>query len=235
MRWKKIILKKWDKFNRLTIINDIPKRTWSELKRECKCDCWNIKWVWWSRLVNWWIKSCWCLSADKARENVENLLTKHWLYKDIVSDKERKRFCTIYYKMRDRCYNTENKEYQCYWWRWIKLLWNSFEDFYNDMYESYCAHCDKCWLEQTTIERIDVNKNYCKENCKWATYKEQWYNKRNTIYTIIDWNRYTTKEITEMCWIKQKAASKRIRLYNKWLVSKEYLFTKWRIRQNFTS
>ena len=59
------------------------------------------------------------------------------------------------------------------------------------MYESYLYHVAKFWEKDTTIERIDNSKDYCKENCRWATINEQ---KRNTTR-----NRFYNFNWVKMC------------------------------------
>jgi hypothetical protein len=83
----------------------------------------------------------------------------------------------VYSWLRSRCNYTKNLNYKNYWWRWIKCEWTSFSEFYNDMNEWY-----KKWL---SIDRINVNWNYSKNNCRWATMKEQARNRRNNI--LVNW------------------------------------------------
>lgn len=52
------------------------------------------------------------------------------------------------------------------------------------MWESYEAHVKEYWEKDTTIDRIDVNWDYCKDNCRWATYKEQFENRNIMFWKI---------------------------------------------------
>jgi len=74
--------------------------------------------------------------------------------------------------MLQRCNNPNHSHYKYYGGRGIKVCdrWlESFENFYEDMGER---------PEDLTLDRIDVNKGYYPENCKWSTRSEQNSNKR---------------------------------------------------------
>lgn len=83
-----------------------------------------------------------------------------------------------YRNMFQRCNNKNSCQFKYYGGRNIKLLWDNYNDFKKDMYKSYIYHLKKYGSKQTTIDRINVNDNYCKKNCRWATLKEQANNKR---------------------------------------------------------
>jgi hypothetical protein len=68
--------------------------------------------------------------------------------------------------MRDRCHNPRDKYWRHYGGRGIVVCerWADFQNFFDDMAAS--------WSPGLTLDRIDVNGNYCQENCRWVTQKE---------------------------------------------------------------
>jgi len=88
---------------------------------------------------------------------------------------EGSRFYKIWHDMNRRCYNTKCKAYKNYGNRGISVcdFWKNYITFREDMLESYLEHVKEFGEYQTTLDRIKVNGNYCKNNCKWSTRSEQ--------------------------------------------------------------
>lgn len=80
----------------------------------------------------------------------------------------------IWQNMRSRCRNNRIPDYKYYGGRGINICdeWNEFICF-----EHWAIN--NGYTEELTLDRIDVDKNYCPENCRWVTRKVQSNNKRN--------------------------------------------------------
>ena len=169
-----------EKFNHLTITDEYEFRKPKKRTVKCKCDCGNYTWVEFSNVTSGHIKSCGCIYRKSLGES-------------------HTRFYNIYSKMNSRCNNKSESAYHLYGGRGIKCEWNSYEEFKNDMYDSYIQHVNEYDEKNTTIDRIDPNGKYCKENCQWATIDEQAYNKRNTRYIEMPSGKLINlKELSEL-------------------------------------
>ena len=75
--------------------------------------------------------------------------------------------------MRSRCLNPTHKAYSYYGGRGINVCdrWMKFENFFDDMGEK---------PNGLSLDRINNDLGYFKENCRWATDNEQGENRRNT-------------------------------------------------------
>jgi predicted nucleic acid-binding Zn ribbon protein len=128
-------------------------------------------------------------------------------------------FYITWARIKTVCSHKSDDRYYRYGGRGIKNCWKSFEEFRNDMYESYKIHLDKFGRLNTTIDRIDNNGNYCKENCKWATRKEQAGNRANRVEITFNGETHSIKEWSEIKHIKNSVLWNRL-FRNKWSIEK---------------
>jgi hypothetical protein len=89
--------------------------------------------------------------------------------------------------MKTRCSNPNCKDYQRYGGRGISYCdaWENFEAFYADMGEK---------PDGMTLERIDYDKGYSPENCRWATDAEQQQNKSTNVWLVYGGKRMILSE-----------------------------------------
>ena len=173
---------KWEKFWRLTALWESERRAvWKTflLFEKMQCECWNIARVRRGMLKSWHTKSCWCLT-----------LSRNW--------DSSTRFFNIYRCIVKRCTNPNHSSFSLYGWRWIKCDWESYDEFKKDMYDSYIEHCKKFWEKQTSIDRLDNDKNYNKENCKWSTWKEQNNNQSKSVKYSWHWMELWLSQIYDL-------------------------------------
>ena len=193
-----------DKFSKLTVIgfvgvNKKKKRVWL-----CRCECGKEIQVHTEKLTSGHTKTCGCTRIQNIVNAIKISNTKHGMKgtKEYVAWSE----------MKQRCTNPNAQQYKNYGERGIKVCdrWlNSFENFYADMGKA---------AEGFSIDRIDVNGDYCPENCRWADYETQQYNRRDTV-------KITFNGITEnlLYWSKRTGISTRNlyeRFRRKWSAEK---------------
>lgn len=88
--------------------------------------------------------------------------------------------------IRQRCTNPNSNAYKNYGGRGIKCIWETYAAFERDMLPGYIEHVEEHGEKDTTIDRVDVDGNYCKENCRWATWSVQNNNRRFLNLITID-------------------------------------------------
>lgn len=148
-----------EKFGEWTALYVGPRNNGRE-RYYCKCSCGNECLVNYQNLISG--KSKGCIKCSAKRKKGFHGMSKSKTY-------------SVYLQMIERCHNPSHKYYSYYGERGIYVCdrWKkNFKNFLEDMGES---------PENLSLDRIDNEKGYSKDNCKWSTKKEQQRNRRNSI------------------------------------------------------
>jgi len=183
-----------NKYNQLLVLGYVGNGKW-----HCKCDCGNTKIVSTNKLNNGHVKSCGCLAKTNA--------VKH----NAIGTREYITWTNI----KARCTNPNNNSYHNYGGRGITVCdkWlKSFENFYEDM-----GICPKGF----SIERVNNDKGYNKDNCIWASSKTQSMNRRSNFIINYKGEEKPLKEWCEDLNLEYKKVFARIKQLG-WTIDKAF-------------
>lgn len=165
------------KYGTLTVLGIESRDKNKNIRWNCLCDCGNKVVVYGDNLRRNHTTSCGCnkgkiITAKKTKHggsfNGNSPEYKAWS------------------AMKTRCYNTGNRSYKSYGGRGIKMCkeWeNDFVKFLSDMGERPSP--------KHSLDRINVNGDYSKENCRWATSFQQMNNRNVSVWYEKDGIRLT--------------------------------------------
>ena len=167
------------RFNKLLVIKKLENSKDGHIQYLCQCDCGNQQKVYATHLIN--NRRTMCKKCSTLNINKIHGFTNTKAY-------------NIWQQIKQRCYNPNNKSYKNYGGRGITVC----DEWLNNP-TIFCEWYIKNNPNNLSIDRIDVNGNYCPENCRFITIDEQANNKTNTVYIskngVVKTNAQWAKEV----------------------------------------
>jgi hypothetical protein len=160
------------KFGKLTVIEYIETDKRRNPIWLCKCECGGTTKTTTSHLKTGHTTSCGCLSKERiSKVNYKNGLSAS-------------RLGRVYWNMYNRCYRENTKMYSNYGARGIKVCdeWLGENGFIN--FSEWAIN--NGYSERLTLDRIDNEKGYSPNNCRWVDTYVQANNKRNNLYVMVN-------------------------------------------------
>ena len=184
------------KFNKLTVISRAENSNTGQARWNCKCECGNVIAVDGFALRIGNTRSCGCLKKE--------ITTK----RNTTHGKSKTRIYRIYTHLKERCYSKNDKRYDDYGGRGIKVC----DEWLHDFMSFYNWSMDNGYTDDLSLDRIDVNNDYCPENCRWVTIKIQENNRRNNHILTYNGETKTLSQWSEITGIRSQTILRRIKL-----------------------
>lgn len=197
------------KFNRLTVIafERVRHEHSTSIRWIVRCDCGTLKSVSPYRVLSGNTKSCGCLKSENTIAYNRVAKKKHGGRRD--------RLYYIWRGMKQRCFCETNKEYPTWGGRGIVVC-----DEWKDDYASFRDwSLNNGYADDLTIDRIDVNGNYCPQNCRWVDWKTQAANRRDTMHFVVNGEDKTLSQLSDEYGIKYTTLYQRVCKY-RWPLEK---------------
>lgn len=178
-----------EKFGSLTVIEYAGKSNgkakislWT-----CRCECGSVKTYYGTALRSGGTKSCGCMKG----ENISAAVEQHGMRGTPTYNSWK--------TMKARCSNPNSPDYESYGGRGITVCdrWESFENFIADM---------GMRPRGMTLDRIDTNGAYSKENCRWATPIQQARNRKSNRLVVFEGQEMTLSEFADKIGIDRRKA-----------------------------
>ena len=183
------------RFGRLVVISEIGKNEKGEYMWFCQCDCGNTTLGKGNLLRHGNKRSCGCLAKENGIK-VGNRTRKHGMHGT--------RLYFIWQNMKNRCNKPTDSHFHNYGGRGISVC----SEWENDFSKFSDWAIASGYTEELTIDRIDNNKGYSPDNCRWVSKAAQNRNKRNSILIEYEGKTQTLSE-----WAREKGIHKSTLVY----------------------